>query len=87
MSNFATKTELKNATGIDASNFPLKSNLASLKTEIDKIDVEKLETIPVDLSKLSNAVNSEVVKKSVFDRLVAKVIILTLVCRPGDALI
>ena len=73
LSNYATKTDLKNATGINTSNFALKSNLASLKTEIDKIDVEKLKTAPVDLSTLSNVVKNEVVKKTVYDKLVTKV--------------
>ena len=52
--NYATKLELKEATGIDTFNFALKSNLASLKVKIDKIGVDKLKTVPVDLSKLSN---------------------------------
>ena len=66
LSNYATK----NATGIDASNLALKSNLASLKAEVDKIDVDKLKYVPVDLSKLNN---DDVVKKTVNDKLVAKV--------------
>ena len=56
LSSYATKAELKNTTGIDTSNFALKSNLASLKTEVDKINVDKLKTVPVGLSKLSNVV-------------------------------
>ena len=63
LSNYATKTDLKEATGIDTSNFVIKSNLSSLKTGADKIDVDKLKTVPVDLSKLSNVVNNDVVKK------------------------
>ena len=55
------------------SNLALKSNLPKLKAGIDKIDVDKLKTVPTDLSKLSNLVNNEVVKKSVYDELVAKV--------------
>ena len=70
---YATKTDLKNVTHDDVSNFALKSNLASLKTEVDKIDADKLKTVPVDLSKLSNVVNNDVVKKVVYDRLVTKV--------------
>ena len=73
MSNYATKTSLKNATGIDKSKLALKSNLASLKTEVDKIDVGKLESIPVGLSKLSNVLYNDVVKKTVYGKLVAKV--------------
>ena len=68
LSNYATK-----ATGIDISNRTLKSNLAKLKGEVDKIDVDKLKTVPVDFSKLSKVVNNEVVKKIVYEKLVAKV--------------
>ena len=71
--NYAGKCDLKDATGIDTFNFSLKSNLASLKTEVDKIDAEKLKTVPVDLSKISNVVNNDVVKKTVYDKLVTKV--------------
>ena len=63
MSNYATKTDFKNATRISTSNIALKSNLTKLKTEVDKIYVEKLITFPVDLRKLSNGVNDEVIKK------------------------
>ena len=51
LSNCATKTDLKEATRVDTSNFALKSNLASLKTEVDKLDIDKLVPIPVDLIK------------------------------------
>ena len=73
LSKYATKTDLKKATGIDTSNLALKSNLAKLKTEVDKIDVDKLKTLSVDLSKLSNVVNNDVVTKTVYGKLVAKV--------------
>ena len=73
ISNYATKTDLKNATHVDTSSFPLKTNLASLKTKVDKIDIDKLVPIPVDLSKLSNVVKNDVVEKTVYDKLVAKV--------------
>ena len=73
LSNYATKTDLKNATGVDTSKLAAKSDLASLKAEVDKIDVGKLKTVPVDLSKLSNVVKNEVVKKTVYDKLVTKV--------------
>ena len=53
LSNYATKTDLKNATHVDTSSFALKTNLASLKTEIDKLDIDELAPVPVDLSKLS----------------------------------
>ena len=72
-SSYATKTDLKNLTHVHVSNFALKSNLASLKSEVEKIDVEKLKTVPVDLSKLSNVVKNEVVKKIMYDNLVTKV--------------
>ena len=55
------------------SNLAAKSYLASLKAKVDKIDIGKLNTVPVDLSKLSNIVNNEVVKETVYDKLVAKV--------------
>ena len=73
LSNYITKTDLKGITETDTSNLALKSNLAKLKAEVDKIDVDKLKTVPVDLSKLSNVVNNEVVKKILYDKLVAKV--------------
>ena len=79
LSNYATKTDLKNVTHVDTSSFALKANLASLKTEFDKLDIDKLVPVPADLSKLSNIVKNEVFKKTVYDKLVAKVIISTLV--------
>ena len=74
LSNYATKADIKNISHIDTSNFALKSNLASLKTEVevDKLDINKLVPVPVDLSKLSDVVKN-VVKKTVYDKLVAKV--------------
>ena len=71
--NYATKLNLKNISRIGTSNLALKSNLSKLKVEVDKINIDKLKTVPVDLSKLSNVVNNEVVKKIVYDKLVAKV--------------
>ena len=73
MSNYATKTELKNVTHVDTSSFALKTNLANLKTKVDKVDIDKLVSIPVDLNKLSDAVKNDVVKKTAYDKLVAKV--------------
>ena len=61
--NYATKTDLKNVSNVDVSSFALKSNLAGLKTEVDKLDIDKLVPIPVDLSKLSDVVKNDVVKK------------------------
>ena len=73
LSGSATKTDLKNVTHVDTSRFALKTNLASLKTEVDKLDIDKLAPIPVDLSKLSDAVRNDVVKKAVCDKIAAKV--------------
>ena len=73
LSNSATKTGLKNVTHVDTSRFTLKKNLASLKTEVDKLDLGKLAPVPVDLSKLSNVVKNDVVKKTVYDKLIGKV--------------
>ena len=64
-SNCATKTDLKNVTHVDVSSFALKSNLASLKTKVDKLDIDKLAPVPVDLGKLSDVVKNDVVKKTV----------------------
>ena len=71
--NYATKTDIKNILHVDTSIFALKSKLASLKTEVDKLDIGKLASVPVDLSKLSDIVKNDVVKKTVYDKLVAKV--------------
>ena len=73
LSNYATKDDIKNITHVDTSSFALKRNLANLKTEVDKLDIDKLATVPVDLSKLSNVVKNDVVKKTVYDKLIAKV--------------
>ena len=66
LTNYATKTDLKNITHTDVSSFASKTNLTALKTEVDKIDVDKLKTVPDDLAKLSNVVKNEVVKKNDF---------------------
>ena len=73
LSNYATKTGLKNVRYVDTSSFALKTNLASLKTEVDKLDIDKLVPVPIDLSKLSDVVRNNVVKKTVYDQLVTKV--------------
>ena len=73
LSNYATKTDLKNVTHVDTSSFALKTNLANLKTEVDKLDIDKLAPVPVDLSKLNYVVKNDVVKKAVYDKLAAKV--------------
>ena len=64
LGNYATKTDLKNITHVDVSSFASKTNLAALKTEVDKIDADKLKTIPADLAKLTNAIENYVVKKT-----------------------
>ena len=66
LSNYATKDDVKNITHVDVSSYATKTNLAALKTEVDKIDVDKLKTVPDDLAKLSNVVKNEVVKKTDF---------------------
>ena len=73
LSNYATKTDIKNISHVDTSIFALKTNLANLKTEVDKLDIDKLVPVPTDLSKLSNVVKNDVVKKTVYNKLVAKV--------------
>ena len=65
LTNYATKTD-KNITHTDASSFASKTNSSALKTKVDKIDVDKLKTVPDDLAKLSNAVKNEVVIKTDF---------------------
>ena len=72
LSNYATKTGTKNISHVEISSFSLKSNLANLKTEVDKLDIDKLVPVPVDLSKLSDVVKNDVVKKTVYGKLVAK---------------
>ena len=65
LSNYTTKTNLKNVTHVDTSSFALKTNLANLKTEVDELDIDKLVLVPVDLSKLSNVVKNDCVKDCV----------------------
>ena len=64
LSNYATETDTKNISHIDTSSFALKSNLSSLKTAVDKSDIDKLMLVPVDLSKLIDLVRNDVVKKN-----------------------
>ena len=71
LSNYATKAEIKNISPVDTSIFAVKTNLATLKTEVDKLDIDKLVPVPVDLSKLSDVVKNNVIKKDVYDKLVA----------------
>ena len=73
LSSYATKTDLKNVTHVDTSSFALKTNLASSKIKVDKLDIDKLAPVPVDFSKLSDIAKNNVVKKTVYDKLIAKV--------------
>ena len=95
LSSYATKADLKNATGVDTSKFAKKVDLASLKSEVDKLNVDKLEKVPnglnglkikadkldvdilvpvpIDLSKLSDVVKNDVIKKTEYNDLVKKV--------------
>ena len=71
--NIKVKVDLKNVTHVCTSSFALKTNLASLKTDVDKLDIDKLVPVPVDLSKLSDVVENDVVKKTVYYKLAAEV--------------
>ena len=73
LSDYETKTDLKNISHIDVSSYTLKSNLASQKTEEDKLDIDKLTSVPIDLAKLSNVVKNGVIKKTEYEKLVNKV--------------
>ena len=73
LTNNATKTDLKNITHVDVSSFASKTNLAALKTEVDKIDVDKLKTTPTDLTKLINVVKNDVVKKTDYNTKVVSI--------------
>ena len=66
LSNYATKTDIKNISHVDTSRFALKTNLASLKTKVDKLGIGKLVPVLVGLSKLSNVVKNDVVKRTVW---------------------
>ena len=63
ISNYATKEDIKNITHVDTSSFALKTNLSNLKTEVDKLDIDKLVPVPTDLSNLSNVVKNDVIKR------------------------
>ena len=73
LANYATKTDLKNNTHVDVSSFASKTNLAALKTEVDKIDADKLKATPADLAKLTNAVEHDVVKKTDYNTKVTSI--------------
>ena len=73
LSDYATKTDLKNITHVDVSSFASKNNLAALKTEADKIDTDKLKSAPTDLAKLTNAIENDVVKKTDYNTKVTSI--------------
>ena len=73
LSNYATKTDLNNITHVDTSNFASKTILVALKTEVDKIDIDKLKTASTDLAKLTNAVENDSVKKTVYNTKVTSI--------------
>ena len=73
LSNYAAKSDLKGLTGIDTLKFAEKADLATLKSKVDKIDVDKPETVPTYLSKLNNVVKNDIVENTRFDILVSKV--------------
>ena len=64
LSNYATKFDLKNISHIDVNSYALKSNLANLKTDVDKLNIDKSIPAPVDLAKLSNLVENDAVKRT-----------------------
>ena len=73
LTNYATKTDLKNITHVDKSSFASKTNLAALKTEVDEIDTDKLKTAPTDLAELTNAIENDVVKKTGYNTKVTSI--------------
>ena len=73
LSNYAINADINNTLHVDTPSFALKTKIANLKTEVDKLDIDKLVLVPVGLSKLSNVVKNEVVEKIVYDKLVTKV--------------
>ena len=73
LANCATKDDVKNITHVDVSSYATKTNLAALKSEVDKIDVDKLKTTPTDLAKLSNVVKNDVVKKADYNTKVTSI--------------
>ena len=73
LTNYATKKDINDITHVDVSGFENKTNLAALKTEVDKIDIDKLKTAPVDLAKLTNAVENDLVKKTVYNTKVTSI--------------
>ena len=73
LSNYATKADIKNISHVGTSSFALKTNLANLKNEVDKLDIDKLVTVPVDLSKLGDLVKNDVIKKTDYNAKIADI--------------
>ena len=73
LSNYATKKDINDITHINVSGFASKTNLAALKTEVDKIDTDKLKTVPANLATLSNVVKNDVVKKADYNTKVTSI--------------
>ena len=73
LSNYATKADIKNISHVDTSSFALKTNLTNLKTEVDKLDIDKLVPFPVDLSKLSDVIKNDVVKKTDYNAKITEI--------------
>ena len=73
LANYATKSDLKNITHVDVSIYGIKTNLAALKTELDKVDTDKLKTVPDDVTKLSNVVKNDIVKKTDYNAKVTSI--------------
>ena len=73
LANYATIDDVKNKTHVDVSSYATKTNLAALKSEVDKIDADKLNTVPVDLAKLSNVVKNDIVKKTDYNTKVTSI--------------
>ena len=73
LSNYATKADIKNISHVDTSSFALKTNLSNLKTEVDKLDIDILVPVPTDLSKLSNVVENDVIKKTGYNSKIAEI--------------
>ena len=73
LSNYATKADIKNISHVDTSSFALRTNLANLKTEVDKLDIDKLVPVPTDLIKLSNVVKNDVVKKTDYNNKITEI--------------
>ena len=73
LSNYATKADIKNISHVDTSSFALKTNLANLKTEVGKLDIDKLVPVPVDLSKLSDVVKNDVIKKTDYNAKITEI--------------